>query len=134
MALQLLGRAGEAVKIAEHGMRYTRESKRLFTLGFALFFIRGFLGQYRREPEFVRAHCEELITLSEECGFATWLAWGHFFHGWAVSELGQLEGVSEMEMGTASFYRQGGSVHLQYATTLLADMKDAKALLDELSG
>jgi hypothetical protein len=44
----------------------------------------GFLGQYRREPEIVRAQSEELIALSEEYGFATWLAWGRFCHGWAL--------------------------------------------------
>jgi adenylate cyclase len=121
MALQLMGRVGDADKVAEQGVRHTRESKHLFSLGFALFFIRAYLGHYRREPELVRAHCQELIALCEEYGVATWLAWGHFFHGWALSELGQLEeGVPEMELGIASFHRQGGTPHLQYATALLA--------------
>jgi tetratricopeptide (TPR) repeat protein len=121
MALQLLGRVDEAVKVAEQGLRHTRESRHLFSLGFALFMTGGFLPQYRREPEIVSAHSQELIALSEEYGFATWLAWGQFYHGWVLGELGQLEqGVTEMELGIASFRRQGGAPRRQYTIALLA--------------
>jgi adenylate cyclase len=121
MALQLLGRVDEAVKVAEQGLRHTRESGHLFSLGFALFMTGGFLPQYRREPEIVSARSQELIALSEEYGFATWLAWGQFYHGWAFGELGQLgQGVAEMELGIASFCRQGGAPRRQYTIALLA--------------
>src|SRR5216683_2307621 len=74
LALQLLGRVGEAVKAAEEGLRRARESKHLFSLGLALTLVGGMLPCYRREPEIVRAHAEEAIALSEENGFAKLLS------------------------------------------------------------
>jgi tetratricopeptide (TPR) repeat protein len=121
LAFQLLGRVDEALEAAEQGLRHARESKHLFSLGFALFMRGGFLAQYRREPEIVRTHSQELIALSEEYGFVSWLAWGRFHHGWALAELGQLEqGLAEMEMGIASFRRRGGHPRQQFMIALLA--------------
>jgi hypothetical protein len=74
LVLQILGRVDEAVKVAEQGLRHTRESKHLFSVGFALLLRGGHFAQFRREPEIVRTHNEELIALSEEYGFASWLA------------------------------------------------------------
>jgi predicted ATPase len=120
LALHLLGRVGEALKVAEEGLRYTRESKHLLSLGCSLL-IGGRVPRYRREPEIVRTQAEEAIALSEENGFAEWLHWGRFHHGWALAELGQLgQGVAEMEAGVAAFRRLGGVPRQQYAITLLA--------------
>src|SRR6266851_2457291 len=65
LALQLLGRVGEAVKAAEEGLRRARESKHLFSLGLALTLVGGMLPCYRREPEIVRAHAEILRLKGE---------------------------------------------------------------------
>jgi class 3 adenylate cyclase/predicted ATPase len=120
-ALQLLGRVGEAVTVAEDGLRYARESKHLFSLGLSLTVAGEMLHCYRLEPEIVRAHAEEAIALSEENGFAQWLPYGRFHHGWALAELGQLEqGVTEMAAGVAGFRRLGGVPNQQYAIALLA--------------
>src|SRR5260370_4836131 len=119
LALQLLGRVGEAVKAAEEGLRRARESKHLFSLGLALTLIGGMLPCYRREPEIVRAHAEEAIALSEENGFAQWLPWGRFHHGWALFEFGQVtEGLAKMEAGIAGFQRLGGGSRQQYLIAL----------------
>jgi class 3 adenylate cyclase len=99
--LHLLGRVGEALTVAEQGLRYARESKHLFSLGFALC-IPG-VRYYRREPEITLAHAEEAIALSEENGFAVWLAWARFSRGWALAELVLLRQVNVM-----SFWRQAG--------------------------
>jgi predicted ATPase len=121
LTLQLLGRIGEAAKAAEEGLRRARESKHLISLGHALTVAGTRLHRYRREPEVVRAHAEEAITLSEENGFAVWLPWGRFHHGWALAELGQLEqGLAEMEAGVAGFRRLGGVPSQQYTIALLA--------------
>jgi predicted ATPase len=139
LAFHLLGRVGEAVKLAEQGLRHARESKHLFSLGHALTLAGGQLPHYRRESEIVRARAEETIALSEEYGFATWLAWGRFHHGWALAELGQPEqGVAEMEAGIAGFRRSGGVPRLQYTIALLAQgysrmgrTEDALGILNE---
>jgi tetratricopeptide (TPR) repeat protein len=121
LALQLLGRIGQAAKVAEEGLEHARQSKHLFSLGHALTVRGGVLARYRREPEIVRAHAEEAMSLSEENGFREWLPWGRFHHGWALVEQGQLEqGVAEMEAGVAGFRRLSGVPWQQYTIALLA--------------
>jgi tetratricopeptide (TPR) repeat protein len=118
---QLLGRAGEAIRAVEEGLRHARESKHVLTVGFALLHRGGFLAQYRHEPEIARALCEEVVALSEEYGFAAWLEAARFYHGWALAALGQLEhGVAEMEEAMVRIDRQSGFPWQQYMIALLA--------------
>jgi adenylate cyclase len=120
-ALQLLGRVGDAVRAAEEGLRHARESKHVYTVGFALLYRGALLPQLRRELEIVRARGEELIALSEEYGFATWDKAARFHHGWALAELGQLEhGVAEMEASLIRWRQEGGFPWQQYLIALLA--------------
>jgi tetratricopeptide (TPR) repeat protein len=120
IALQLLGLVDEAVKLADDGLRHTRESKHLFSLGIALI-IRGLLAHHRREPESARAYYAEAIALSEDNGFPTWLAAARFTHGRALAELRQLEpGIAEMEAATEDCRRHGVAM-LHYRTALLAE-------------
>jgi class 3 adenylate cyclase/predicted ATPase len=119
--LMLLGRVGDAAKIAAEGLRRARESGHLFSLGHALCISGGWLTRYRREPEITRVCAEETIALSEEHGLAEWLPWGHFNHGWALAELGRIEeGIAEMETGVAGFGQMGGVPRQQYAIACLA--------------
>jgi predicted ATPase len=79
------------------------------------------LRYYRREPEIALARAKEAVSLSEENGFAVWLAWARFSRGWALAELGQLaQGVVEMEAAIANFRRMGGVPNLPYAIALVA--------------
>jgi predicted ATPase len=117
--LHLLGRVSEALTVAEQGLRYARESKHGFSICFALCF--PMLRYYRREPEIALARVKEAVSLSEENGFAVWLAWARFSRGWALAELGQLaQGVVEMEAAIANFRRMGGVPNLPYAIALVA--------------
>ena len=117
--LHLLGRVSEALSVAEQGLRYARESKHLFSIGFAL--CVPDVRYYRREPEVALAHADEAIVLSEENGFALFLAWARFTRGWAFVELGQLaQGMVEMEEAIANVRRLGGTPDLRYAIALLA--------------
>jgi tetratricopeptide (TPR) repeat protein len=117
--LQLLGRVSEALTVAEQGLRYARESKHLFSIGFAL--CVPDVRYYRREPEVALAHADEAVALCEENGFALFLAWARFSRGWAFAELGQLtQGTVEMEEAIANVRRLGGTPDLRYALALLA--------------
>jgi tetratricopeptide (TPR) repeat protein len=135
--LHLLGRVDEALQAFENGLRYARESKHLFSLSFALCF--PWLRHFRREPEIVLARAMEAISLCEENGFAVWLGWARFSHGWAFAELGKPEdGVAEMEGAIANFRRMGGVPNLPYAIALvgsayarMAHTEKALELLDE---
>jgi adenylate cyclase len=87
----------------------------LFSLGSALVIGGGELYLERRQPDIARVHCEEVIALSEENGFAEWLPWGRFIHGWALFELGQVSlGLLGMEEGLTGFDRLGGVPRQQY--------------------
>jgi class 3 adenylate cyclase/predicted ATPase len=131
-ALHLLGRVDEAARFAHEGLRRARESKHLHSLGHALTIAGGWMPRYRHEPEFARACAEETIALSEEHGFAEWLPWGRFHHGWALAELGQLkEGVAEMEAAVAEFRRLGGVPRQQFTVALLAQGYARTGLADE---
>jgi tetratricopeptide (TPR) repeat protein len=139
LALQSLGRASEAAKAAEEGLRHARESRHLFSLGYALAIGGAQLSLERRQPDIARAHCEETIALSEESGFAEWLPWGRFIHGWALFELGQVsQGLAEMDAGIAGFQRLGGVPRLQYLIAVRAEaiarigrVDEALTMLDE---
>jgi len=121
-SVHLLGRVGDAAKLAAEGLRHARESNHLFSLGHALVVGGGWLLGYRREPEIALMHAEEVIALSEENGFAEWLPWGRFIRGWALFELGQaIEGLTEMEAGIAGCQRLGGVPRLQYLIALRAE-------------
>jgi class 3 adenylate cyclase len=120
-SLMLLGRVGDAAKMAAEGLTRARESGHLFSLGHALCLSGGWLARYRREPEAARICADETIALAEEHGLAEWLPWGRFNHGWAVAELGRLEeGIAEMESGITGFRQMGGVPRLQYAVACLA--------------
>jgi class 3 adenylate cyclase len=114
-ALQLLGHADEAVKLAQEGLHCTRESRHMFSLGGVLTVGGGQLSLERRQPDIAGVHCEEAISLCEENGFAEWVPWGRFIRGWALFELGQAgQGLAEMDAGLAGFQRLGGVPRLQY--------------------
>jgi len=120
-ALQLLGRSGEATKLAEEALRRAHESTHLFSLGHALTCLGGWLCRIRREPQIGLSYAEETIALAEEHGFAEWLPWGRFHRGWARAELGQLEeGIAGMEAGIAGFRQLGGVPRQQYTIAVLA--------------
>ncbi len=120
-SLMLVGRVEEAARVAAAGLRQARESGHLLSLGLALTLTGGWLPRYRREPEIARVCAAEAIALSEEHGLAEWLPWGHFHHGWALAELGQLEeGIAEMETGIAGFHQMGGVPRQQYTIACLA--------------
>jgi class 3 adenylate cyclase/tetratricopeptide (TPR) repeat protein len=118
--LQLLGRSGEAVLLAQEGLRHAREVQNLFSLGLGESVV-SWLHQYRREPRIVLTHAEVAIALADEHGFPEWMAWGIFHRGWALAELGEIErGVAGMEEGIAGFDRLGGVPRKQFAEAMLA--------------
>ena len=119
-ACQLLGRIADSARFSEEALQQARDSGHLFSICFAL--TSPICALWRREPEMVRVHTEEAIALAEKYGFATFLAVGRVYHGWALAELGQVNaGVEEIKDAVASFRRIRGFPREQYAIALLAD-------------
>jgi tetratricopeptide (TPR) repeat protein len=130
-ALQLLGRAGEAARLTEEGLRHARESGHLFSLGHALA-MSALVAHYRRDPQAARAYAEEAISLCEENGFPLWLVFGRMIRGWAFAELGQFEqGIGDMEAAIAGVERMGRALRQHYFTVLLAEAYSRKGKTDE---
>ena len=121
LTLQLLGRVSESVKISEEGLRRERQAGYSFGLGLTLSLTAN-LFHLRREPEVVRRHAEEAITLAEEHGLGLWLHFGRVALGCALAELGQFgQAMVEMEAGIGGIRDWGGSSRLQYYMALLAN-------------
>ncbi len=138
-AAHLLGRVGEATKLAADGLRHAREANHLFSLGHALASGGGWLTDLRRDTDAALAYGTEIIALAEENRFAEWLPWGQIIHGRALFELGQAaEGLAEMERGISGCQRLGGVPRLQYfislhaeATARIGRLEDALTTLNQ---
>jgi len=137
LALQLLGRVGEAANLAEEGLRRARESGHLFSLAVALINAAG-LCQIRRQPEAQLSHAHEAMVLSEENGFAQWRAIAQSVHGIALTELGQLDrAVAELQESIAVMeargrpFRQAPIAHLARCYSMMNRTDEAVSMLDE---
>jgi predicted ATPase/class 3 adenylate cyclase len=119
LALHLLGRVTEALKLAEEAARHTRELKHTFSLAVALS-LGGLLYRLRRDASSVLLQAEETIALCEENGFPEFLHLGRFFRGWSLTQLGEPEqGIHEMETAITSFV-QTRFVNYQHLAAPLA--------------
>jgi class 3 adenylate cyclase/tetratricopeptide (TPR) repeat protein len=105
VALYLLGRVREALKVIEEAQIHARESKHFLSLGLSLT-MTALLYRYRRDPGAVLLRAEEMIAVGEQYGFPEWLNIGQFYHGWSLTQLAQPDqGIAEMEAAIATFLR-----------------------------
>jgi class 3 adenylate cyclase/tetratricopeptide (TPR) repeat protein len=130
LAVHLLGGTSEALKLGQESLERARILKQPFTLGMVLIHV-GWLYQLRREPEAVREVAEAAMALGEEHGFPEWLEWGRWLHGWALTELGNIEqGVVEMEAGIAGFVPMGGVPRQAFTAAMLAKAYEKLGRID----
>ena len=136
--LLLLGRLGEAAKVADEGLRRARESNHMFTLNYALV-MRAVLCRYRREPDAALKWSEQGIALAEEHGFLWWLEFGRVVYAWALTELGQLEtGMAELASAIAASelhgvnLRQTERAHLAYCYARTHRTGEALSMLNDV--
>ena len=137
LALQLLGRVGEAANLAEERLRRARESGHLFSLAMALE-IAAALCLIRRQPEAALSHADEAMVLSEENGFAQRRAMAQSVHGAALTELGQLDrGVADLQESIAVIEARGGPfrqlwiAHLARCYSIMGRTHGVVRMLDE---
>jgi predicted ATPase len=111
---QALGRVYKAPTLAQ-GLSHP------YSLGFALRSV-AVVHQFRLERRSVQEWAEALIALSNEQGFAYWLAWGTILRGWALARQGQgEEGVTQMRQGLATHQATEGELARPYFLALLAE-------------
>jgi DNA-binding winged helix-turn-helix (wHTH) protein/predicted ATPase len=76
----------------------------------------------RGEPEAAQAHCDALVALAAEQGFAFLLAEGAIVRGWALAAQGRFEaGIEQMGRGLAAQRAAGAEMGRPSHLALLAD-------------
>jgi predicted ATPase/class 3 adenylate cyclase len=75
-----------------------------------------------RSPLRVQRRAEEVVALSNEHGFPTWLGWGMAYRGWSLVALRQeQEGLTLLAEGLATLRATGTVIMTPYWLMLLAD-------------
>jgi len=86
---------------------------------------------FRRDVSELRQRAEETIAMSEEMGFAHWVAEATILRGWAAVEEGDAHaGCAEIEEGLAAWKATGATV-FPYQTTLLALAQGRRGRLEQ---
>ena len=120
-ALWFLGYPDQALERVHKTPTLARGLSHHYSLGFALRSV-AVVHQLRLEEQAVQKWAEALIALSNEQGFAYWLAWGTILQGWALSKQGQgEEGVSQIIEGLTIHKDTEGELARPYFLALQAE-------------
>jgi predicted ATPase/DNA-binding SARP family transcriptional activator/class 3 adenylate cyclase len=129
-ALWYLGYPDQAARAADELIALARELSHPFTLVYALHLM-SIVRQLRREAQAVQEQEETVIRISQEWGFALYLAWGTALRGWALAAQGREdEGIEQMRAGIAARRAVGGTALLPH---LLASLAEACGQVEALS-
>ena len=134
----MLGYPDQALQSINDALTLAQELTHPFSLVFAST-IASVVHQFRREEEAVQERAEALMTLSNEQGFAFWLAYGMTLRGWALATQGEgAEGIPQIRQGLAAYRATGAEVDRPYFLALLAEAygkvgqpKEGLTVLDE---
>jgi class 3 adenylate cyclase/tetratricopeptide (TPR) repeat protein len=117
----ILGRADSARERIARAMAFAKDSNQPYDLAMALLF-EGYLHRFQREPRQVEAVGAQLLSLSEEYGFAYACDLARGLIGWARAQLGRTaEGVSLIRQALAGFEKSGARVGNTDVLTRLAE-------------
>jgi predicted ATPase len=117
----IMGRADSARERIARAMAFAKDSNQPYDLAMALLF-EGYLHRFQREPRQVEAVGAQLLSLSEEHGFAYARDLARGLVGWARAQLGRTaEGVSLIRQALAGFEKSGARVGNTDVLTRLAE-------------
>jgi class 3 adenylate cyclase/tetratricopeptide (TPR) repeat protein len=117
----ILGRADSAHERIARAVAFARDSRQPFDLAMALLF-EGYLHRFQREPRQAEATCTQLLSLSEEHGFAYACDLARGVIGWARAQLGRTsEGVSLIRQALAGLAEREARVGNTDVLTRLAE-------------
>ena len=127
----ILGRADSARERIARAVAFARDTKYPYDLAMALLF-EGYLHRFQREPPQVEAVGTQLLSLSEEHGFAYACDLARGLIGWARAQLGRTaEGVSLIRQALAGFEKSGARVGNTDVLTRLAEAQVLDGATDE---
>jgi len=120
-----LGRADSARQRIAGAVAFAQDSKHPYDLAMALLF-EGYLYRFQREPRQAETTGAQLLSLSEEHGFAYACDLARGVIGWARARLGQTgEGVSLIRQALTGLTEKGARVG---NTDVLTRLAEAQAL------
>ncbi|MGH7801619.1 MAG: adenylate/guanylate cyclase domain-containing protein [Thermodesulfobacteriota bacterium] len=120
-ALWFSGYADKALQTAQQAFNIAQGLSHPYSLGFAMRSI-AVINQLRLDTQATLKWADTLIKLSNEQGFAYWLAWGTILRGWALSKQGQgEEGVSQIVEGLTIHKDTEGELARPYFLALQAE-------------
>jgi TOMM system kinase/cyclase fusion protein len=119
--LWLLGYPDRALERSREALILAQELSHPYSLAYALQSAMR-LHRFRREVQAAREQAEALVTLSNQQGFAQWLAGGTMMCGWALTVQGQEgEGMAQMHHGLTAWRAMGIEAGLPYWLAMLAE-------------
>jgi predicted ATPase len=133
LTLWMLGYPAQAIRRSQDALTLAQDP---FSLAYALFWTSLPL-QCCRQSHTVQDRAETAITLSQEQGFAVWLAGGMILQGWTCAQHGQVEaGLAQMQPWIEHWRTTGAKRPLPYLLSLLGEayathgqMQEALAIL-----
>jgi hypothetical protein len=121
LSLWFLGRPDQALVQAELAVSLSETPAHAYSRA-TVYAQRAFLHQLRREEKETRVWSQRTIKLAVEQGFRYREAVGNVLHGWALTQLGQLDpGIAELKEGIAGCRAAGAELDLPYHLALLAE-------------
>jgi adenylate cyclase len=119
--LWCLGYPNQALERSWEALALARDLGHPISRADVLYYAGCMFDELRREPLSLKRHADELIRLSKENGFPTWLASGTFFQGEALALSGQVQaGIERMQKSISELRFLGSRCHLTGALGALA--------------
>lgn len=121
LVLWLLGYPDQALESLHNVLTAVQKQPHPFSLAVVLLFA-AVLHQLRREAPLARERTEAAMTLSNQQGFAPFLAMGTLLRGWALAEQEQgVEGIAQIREGLDAWRAAGNELLRPYFLSLLAE-------------
>ena len=125
-----LGYPDQALNTAKKALSSIEELSHPHSLAFGLNYVAA-VHHYRRKAQAVMEMVEKAIALSTEQGFPQWLALGFIHRGWALVQLGQVEGgIAQLHQGLEAWKAAGEGLESRIFCWL-ADAYDKAGQIDE---
>lgn len=115
-SLYFLGSADQAQQVCQHMLVQSRALAHPHTLAQALSFA-ALLQRWLHLPEAALALSAEAIAISHEHDFHLWLACGQMTHGWARVQLGQSDGLAEIDASITTMRLALGGISVVFLSS-----------------
>jgi hypothetical protein len=134
LTLEYLGYVDQARSCINLALSEARRLEHAFTLVLVSAFACWFEWSLS-SPDQVRQHAEEVMSRSNDLGFAYWLGVGTHHRGWALTALGHTqEGVTLLTRGLSMVRAAGAGITMPAVLMELLEKDDAQADPTTLSG